>query len=202
MTEHTAKHWEQHLEARIPELVERVVKRATQYAERASRDTEHLELRIQRAAEKARRQANRAEARAARLNEKVQRKVENGKPSRMKDELRSLALEIEREALKAVESALREIDVESVIKRVEEELSNVDVDGISRQAQDVLNEASAQVQVALERRGFVPKEGNATPTPEPVSDEERLAVLRMVQNGNISAEEAELLLNSLEGSAS
>ena len=37
--------------------------------------------------------------------------------------------------------------------------------------------------------------------PDSVSDEERLTVLRMVQNGSITAEEAEQLLNSLEGSA-
>ncbi len=57
-----------------------------------------------------------------------------------------------------------------------------------------------QIQKALERRGYVARD-NVRPAPEPVSDEERLAVLRMVQSGTITAEEAETLLDAPEGSA-
>ncbi len=195
------------LEPRIQELVERIVHKATSLVERTVHDTERMEERIHRAAEKARRQAERAEARAARLNEKIQRRAERGKSPRMKDELRNLGLEIERQALAAVESALREveqqlaeIDVEAITKRVEERLAAIDVEGISRQAEQALREASVQIQQALERRGYVQRAGETRPAPEPVSDEERLAVLRMVQSGTISAEEAEMLLNALEGS--
>ncbi len=42
---------------------------------------------------------------------------------------------------------------------------------------------------------------SATPAPEPVSDDERLSILKMLQDKKITAEEAEKLLAALEGGA-
>lgn len=207
MTDHTTTQWEQDLETKIEKLVDRIVRRTTQAVESTVRDTERFERRVQRAAEKAGRQAQRAAARADRINEKIQRRAERGETPRMKHELRNLGLEIERQALTAVEAALRdleqqlaEIDVDAITRRVEEHLTTIDVEGVSRQARDVMREASVEIQQALERRGYTA--GDASIEPEPVSDEERLAVLQMVQNGTITAEEAETLLDALEGSNS
>jgi hypothetical protein len=208
MTEHTAHRYKYHFETRIPELVERVVHKASRFAESAARDTERLERRIQHAAEKARRQAERAEERADRLQKKIQLRIEKGESPRVKDELCSVVLEIERQALAAVETALREveqhlseIDVEAIVKRVEDELSKIDTGRIGREVQEAMREASTQVRVELKRHGFVASEDDAKIRSEPVSDEERMAVLRMVQNGTITAEEAAMLLDSLEGRA-
>ena len=208
MTEHTASRaWDSEMDARIQELVERIVRHATSFVEKTVHDTSRAEQRVQQAAEKARRQAERAEERAARLNEKLQRHAERGKPSHMKDELRNVGLEIERQALIAVESALREvgqhlaeIDVEAITKRVQEHLAAIDVEAIGQQAEQAVREASVQIQAAFERRGYGSDDTSARPTPEPVSEEERMAVLRMVQSGTISAEEAETLLDAMEGS--
>jgi hypothetical protein len=208
MSKQTAHRWEYHFETRIPELVEQVVQKAGRFAETAVRDTDRLEERLQRAAEKARRQAERAEERAMRLEQKIRLRAEKGRAPRTKDELRTLALEIERQALAAVEVALREaahhlseIDVEAIVKRVEEGLSSLDIEAITRDACDALHEASAQMQVELKQHGFVADENKVETKSEPVSDEEHIAVLRMVQNGTITAEEADMLLKSLEGRA-
>lgn len=208
MTERTAeKAWDSELDARVQELVERIIRKATSVVEKTVHDTSRTEQRVQQAVENVRRQAERAEERAVRLNEKVQRRAERGKSPRMKDELRNLGLEIERQALVAVESALREvaqqlaeIDVEAITQRVQEHFAEIDVEAISQQAEQALRQASVQIQTAFERRGYVASETGTSPTPEPTSEEERLAVLRMVQSGTISAEEAETLLDALEGS--
>lgn len=207
MTEDTADRRQSDLETQIEQMVARIVERTTRFVENAVRDTSGVEQKVQRAAEKARRQAERAEDRAARINAKVQRRAERGKAPRKKDELRHIGLEVERQALLAVQSALREveqqlsdIDVEAITRRVEAQLATIDAEGISRQAAEVMREASMQIQQAVERRGYAGGEAGAQP--EPVSDEERLAVLQMVQNGTISAEEAETLLDALEGSRS
>ncbi|MFQ5592904.1 MAG: hypothetical protein ACE5HA_02015 [Anaerolineae bacterium] len=208
MTEHAAdRAWDSELDTRIQELVERIIRRATKVVEKTVRDTSRAEQRVQKAAEKVRRQAARAEERAARLNEKVQQRAEGGRTPYMKDDLRNLGLEIERQTLVAVEAALREveqhlaeIDVEAITQRVQEHLADIDVETIGQHAEQALREASAHIQTAFERRGYRPGEGGASPTPEPVSEDERMAVLRMVQSGTISAEEAETLLDALEGS--
>jgi hypothetical protein len=84
-----------------------------------------------------------------------------------------------------------------------------------KQAEEAVRRAERATERAAERasrRGdflkvgrwnwdVTPKGGPATPPKQPVSDEERLAILKMLQEKKITAEEAEKLLASLEGDA-
>jgi len=137
------------------------------------------------------------------------------------EELEGLAEEIERQ----VDEALREVDFEALSREVEarmawaqQRLESVDWERLGREAQRAAEAGIAQAQEAIQRalsrmevwRGeYVarkeavagrPSVEPAAPTPagEP-TDEERMAILRMVERGQITPDEGEMLLDALEG---
>jgi len=124
-----------------------------------------------------------------------------------------------------VDEALGEVDLEAVSRKVEARmawaqrwLESVDWERLGREAQRAAEAGIAQAQEAIQRalsrmeawrgeyvaRKEIPAEGPsvepAVPTPagEP-SDEERMAILRMVERGQITPDEGEMLLDALEG---
>lgn len=206
MTEQSATHfgdemWERQLE----EMVQRLVRQAEVMAAWAAEQTERLNEHLHRMAERARRRAERAEAQAARMSARAARRAACHCHGGAEHELGSLGSRIERETMRAVERALRQMerelaqmDIEAVLRQVEESLAGIDIEGLTRQTEETIRSAAEQIQAALERRGYAAETGTP-PRGEPVSDEERLAVLRMVENGIITAEEAERLLDALHG---
>jgi hypothetical protein len=67
-----------------------------------------------------------------------------------------------------------------------------------KQAERATRRINARVNMGRWNWDFTPR-GGATPTGDPVSDEERMAILKMLQEKKITAEEAEKLLSALEG---
>jgi len=136
------------------------------------------------------------------------------------EELEGLAEEIERQ----VDEALREVDFEAIGREVEarmawtqQKLESVDWERLGREAQQAAEAGIAQAQEAIQRalsrmEGWhdeyvVRKEPAAeAPSVEPVApppageptDEERMAILRMVERGQITPDEGEMLLDALE----
>jgi DUF4097 and DUF4098 domain-containing protein YvlB len=78
---------------------------------------------------------------------------------------------------------------------------NRTVERATRQAEAATRRAEQRVRQQTRRFAFnwAPGRGVPTPPTEPVSDEERMAILRMLQEKKISAEDAEKLLSALEG---
>ena len=130
-----------------------------------------------------------------------------------------------------VESRMQEIDVEEMRRRaaqtasaVEEKIRRVDWERIGRKVDEATRLGVERMQAGLERLqrrmeheglrvppvppvppmpGAVESPPPAAPgAPEPVTDEERMAVLRLVEEGRLSAEEAAALLEALDKAAS
>jgi hypothetical protein len=78
---------------------------------------------------------------------------------------------------------------------------NRTVERATRQAEAASRRAEEKVRQHTRRFAFnwAPGRGAPTPPTEPVSDEERMTILRMLQEKKISAEDAEKLLTALEG---
>jgi len=78
---------------------------------------------------------------------------------------------------------------------------NRTVERAARQAEAAARRAEQQVRQHGRRFAFNWGPGRGVPTPptEPVSDEERMAILKMLQDKKISAADAETLLAALEG---
>jgi hypothetical protein len=78
---------------------------------------------------------------------------------------------------------------------------NRTVERAARQAEAAARRAEQQVRQHGRRFAFDWSPGRGVPTPpaEPVSDEERMAILKMLQDKKISAADAEKLLAALEG---
>jgi len=117
---------------------------------------------------------------------------------------RGLAVEwAEQEAKRASRKA--EPEVERAHRRAREGVARLDVDRLTRQAEKAAQLGIAQAMEALEkalgrlrrfeRVGVAEEEG----APPKGTDEERLAILKMVERGQITPEEGEMLLDALEG---
>ncbi len=77
------------------------------------------------------------------------------------------------------------------------------VERSTRQAEAAVRRAEQQARQHSRRFSFNWSPGRGVPTPpaEPVSDEERMAILKMLQEKKITADDAEKLLAALEGGA-
>lgn len=114
------------------------------------------------------------------------------------------------EAERASRKAEREVKragrkAERAHRRAGEGVARLDVDRLTRQAEKAAQLGIAQAMEALEKalgrlrrfeRVGVAEEEDAPPKG---TDEERLAVLKMVEKGQITPEEGEMLLDALEG---
>jgi hypothetical protein len=69
----------------------------------------------------------------------------------------------------------------------------------SRAAESAARRAEERVRQNMERRFSFNWQAPGTPPAEPVSDAERMSILKMLQEKKISAEDAEKLLSALEG---
>ena len=142
------------------------------------------------------------------------------------DELEGLAEEIERqvdEALREVDFEAISREVEARMSWAQQRLESVDWERLGQEAQRAAEAGIAQAQEAIQRalsrvetwRGeYVAREQAAAegPNVEPVgaglcahpppagepTDEERMAILRMVERGQITPDEGEMLLDALE----
>lgn len=114
--------------------------------------------------------------------------------------------EAERASRKAEQDVKRaRRKAERAHRRAGEGVARLDVDRLTRQAERAAQLGIAQAMEALEKalgrlRGFervgVAEEEGAPPQG---TDEERLAILKMVERGQITPEEGEMLLDALEG---
>lgn len=116
--------------------------------------------------------------------------------------------ELERASRKAERKVKRtRRKAERAHRRVREGVVRLDVDRLTRQAEKAAQLGIAQAMEALEKalgrlrrfeRVGVAEETEEGAPPE-ATDEERLAVLKMVERGQITPEEGEMLLDALEG---
>lgn len=119
--------------------------------------------------------------------------------SRISDSMKGFSRFIEAQATEAVASAakaLKDIKIETRTERAAERASRVKER--AQRAKDRVERATERAQRRSERiQRFDRRQQQANA--EPVSNEERLLILQMLQDGKISVEEAEQLLATLEG---
>jgi hypothetical protein len=92
-----------------------------------------------------------------------------------------------------LESGLARIDAEPIRRRVEEATEEA-----RRKAEQAAERARMRAERA-ERRWRRASGERPRPEPKPASDEERLRVLRMLEEGRLTPEQASELLAALEG---
>lgn len=112
------------------------------------------------------------------------------------DEAAGLADEISEQVSSQVESQLESLNAQ--MEALSERLSH-EGGRAARHAQRKVAAAQRQLQRKLQRHGI---HGGVIPhgkAPDPVSEKERMLILQMVQDKKISVEQAEMLLNTLEG---
>ncbi|MGC8873023.1 MAG: SHOCT-like domain-containing protein [Chloroflexia bacterium] len=108
-----------------------------------------------------------------------------------------------------VESRLREIDLERIgegVHEAAERAKSVDWEKIGRKVERAARQSAEWVQASLRRlqERLQQQSSQAAETPAsqphegPVRDDERMAVLRMLEEGRLTAEEAAALLDALE----
>jgi hypothetical protein len=117
------------------------------------------------------------------------------------DEMSGLADEISEQVTSQVESQLESLNtqLESLSERLRDS-----GDRAARNAQRHVQAAHRRLQHKLAQKGRrvrVVNVGNVGKAAEPVSAAERALILQMVQDKKVSVEEAEMLLNALEGRA-
>jgi hypothetical protein len=103
--------------------------------------------------------------------------------------------------------------VEEATRRAEARLRAADVstERARRRVEEATRRAEAKIHAAGLRMGQVPETDarpansgrtpNASEPVQPISDEERIAILRMLQDHKITSDQAEMLLTALEGNA-
>lgn len=114
------------------------------------------------------------------------------------EHLASVAAEVDA-GLEEMLNGVSFVDAEALRERAQRKMDKARRQAVSHQRNRRSvgiwgGDSSPRQDVATRRRG-----GRASQGWEPVSDEERLAILKMVEEGKISAEEAEMLLAALGG---
>ncbi len=112
--------------------------------------------------------------------------------------MRRAAEKVQRAAQQKAETARRQAEREAEHARRMAELAQQRAEAISRKTHDAHGRRAWTFKFETPRPSTPPRPSAPGPQTDPVSDEERLVILRMVEQGKISVADAEKLLAALE----